>query len=118
MGSSDIQSDRPSARGPPVRNGPWFFTNRGRVHGRRVSRYALILTLLLPPKTTQHSATFHISAPAPRVYIYIYIIKLHLCFLGSLGTSVFDSNVFLVGASGGVYALLAAHLANVMLVST
>lgn len=37
--------------------------------------------------------------------------------LGSLGTSVFDSNVYLVGASGGVYALLAAHLANVMLVS-
>lgn len=34
---------------------------------------------------------------------------------GSLGTSVFDSDVFLVGASGGVYALLAAHLANVML---
>lgn len=39
-----------------------------------------------------------------------------LCILGSLGTSVFDSNVYLVGASGGVYALLAAHLANVMLV--
>lgn len=36
--------------------------------------------------------------------------------LGSLATSVFDSNVYLVGASGGVYALLAAHLANVMLV--
>lgn len=34
---------------------------------------------------------------------------------GSLGTSVFDPEVFLVGASGGVYALLAAHLSNVML---
>ncbi|XP_018318962.1 protein rhomboid-like [Agrilus planipennis] len=34
---------------------------------------------------------------------------------GSLGTSVFDSDVYLVGASGGVYALLAAHLANVLL---
>ncbi|GAB0098281.1 Protein rhomboid [Sergentomyia squamirostris] len=34
---------------------------------------------------------------------------------GSLGTSVFDPEVYLVGASGGVYALLAAHLANVML---
>lgn len=34
---------------------------------------------------------------------------------GSLGTSVFDSDVSLVGASGGVYALLAAHLANVLL---
>ena len=27
-------------------------------------------------------------------------------------------NAFLVGASGGVYALLAAHLANILLVST
>ncbi|PNF40734.1 hypothetical protein B7P43_G00652, partial [Cryptotermes secundus] len=36
-------------------------------------------------------------------------------FLGSLGTSVFDTEVYLVGASGGVYALLAAHLANVLL---
>lgn len=34
---------------------------------------------------------------------------------GSLGTSIFDPEVYLVGASGGVYALLAAHLANVML---
>ena len=36
---------------------------------------------------------------------------------GSLGTSVMDPGVYLVGASGGVYALLAAHLANVLLVS-
>ena len=34
---------------------------------------------------------------------------------GSLGTSVFDTDVYLVGASGGVYALLAAHLANVLI---
>lgn len=34
---------------------------------------------------------------------------------GSLGTSVFDPEVYLVGASGGVYALLAAHLANVVI---
>ncbi|ELU08332.1 hypothetical protein CAPTEDRAFT_138117, partial [Capitella teleta] len=34
---------------------------------------------------------------------------------GSLGTSVFDVDAFLVGASGGVYALLAAHLANILL---
>lgn len=37
-------------------------------------------------------------------------------FAGSLGTSVFDPEVYLVGASGGVYALLAAHVANVLLV--
>lgn len=34
---------------------------------------------------------------------------------GSMGTSIIDPDVYLVGASGGVYALLAAHLANVML---
>ncbi|XP_067645905.1 protein rhomboid [Eurosta solidaginis] len=36
-------------------------------------------------------------------------------FAGSLGTSVVDSEVYLVGASGGVYAILAAHLANIIL---
>lgn len=41
--------------------------------------------------------------------------ELYLMISGSLGTSVFDSDVYLVGASGGVYALLAAHLANVLL---
>ena len=37
---------------------------------------------------------------------------------GSLGTSVYDAGrqVYLVGASGGVYALLTAHIANVLLV--
>ncbi|XP_037074630.1 protein rhomboid-like [Pollicipes pollicipes] len=36
---------------------------------------------------------------------------------GSLGTSVCDTSrqVYLVGASGGVYALLTAHIANVLL---
>ena len=38
-------------------------------------------------------------------------------FLGSLATSMFDSEAFLVGASGAVYALIAAHLANILLVS-
>jgi len=34
---------------------------------------------------------------------------------GSLGTSIFDSSAYLIGSSGGVYSLLAAHLANIML---
>ena len=34
---------------------------------------------------------------------------------GSLASSMLDAHVYLVGASGGVYALLAAHLANVLL---
>jgi hypothetical protein len=34
---------------------------------------------------------------------------------GALLFSVFDRNIFLAGASGGVYALLSAHVANVAL---
>lgn len=34
---------------------------------------------------------------------------------GTLGTSIADPSVFLAGASGGVYALMAAHLANVII---
>ncbi|OWA50005.1 putative Rhomboid-related protein 3 [Hypsibius exemplaris] len=34
---------------------------------------------------------------------------------GALGTSVTDPNVFLAGASGGVYALIAAYLAHVVI---
>ncbi|XP_005101581.2 rhomboid-related protein 3 [Aplysia californica] len=45
----------------------------------------------------------------------IALIYLAGILAGSLGTSVFDMDAFLVGSSGGVYALLAAHLANVLL---
>ncbi|XP_076631524.1 rhomboid-4 isoform X1 [Colletes latitarsis] len=34
---------------------------------------------------------------------------------GSLGTSVSDPNVFLAGASGGVYALITAHVATILM---
>jgi rhomboid-related protein 1/2/3 len=43
------------------------------------------------------------------------VIYLSGVLAGSLGASVFDRNAVLVGASGGVYALLAGHLANVLL---
>ena len=36
-------------------------------------------------------------------------------FSGSLATSVFDQTVFLVGASGGAYALVAAHIATLVI---
>jgi len=36
---------------------------------------------------------------------------------GSLGTSVSDPTVFLAGASGGVYALITAHIASICMVS-
>ena len=36
---------------------------------------------------------------------------------GCLCHSVFDINVFLAGASGGCYAMIGAHLANIVMVS-
>ena len=43
--------------------------------------------------------------------------SLLLFYSGALGTSVFDSDAVLLGASGGVYALVTAHLPSVLLVS-
>jgi rhomboid-related protein 1/2/3 len=37
---------------------------------------------------------------------------------GSLATSISDPKVFLAGASGGVYALITAHMATVIMVIT
>jgi len=45
------------------------------------------------------------------------MISVRCVAAGSLATSVFDSDAVLVGASGGVYALIAAHLPSVFLVS-
>jgi rhomboid-related protein 1/2/3 len=36
---------------------------------------------------------------------------------GSLATSVVEPNTYLAGASGGVYALIFAHMSTVILVS-
>ena len=46
----------------------------------------------------------------------VLIIYLAGVTAGSLGTSVADPTVYLAGASGGVYALLLAHIASLMLV--
>lgn len=35
---------------------------------------------------------------------------------GSMGTSIFSPRVFLAGASGGVYALITAHIATIIMV--
>ncbi|XP_062575864.1 protein rhomboid-like isoform X1 [Saccostrea cucullata] len=45
----------------------------------------------------------------------VMIVYISGVLAGSLGTSVFDTKAYLAGASGGVYSLLAAHLANIML---
>lgn len=35
---------------------------------------------------------------------------------GSMGTSIANPNIFLAGASGGVYALITAHIATIIMV--
>lgn len=76
---------------------------------------------------TLHANCFHLAfnvivqllygLPLEMVHGSARIAAIYLAgvLAGSLGTSVIDSEVYLVGASGGVYALLAAQLANVMI---
>ncbi|MFH4981460.1 hypothetical protein AB6A40_008169 [Gnathostoma spinigerum] len=45
----------------------------------------------------------------------IMLVYLSGVLAGSLVVSIFDPNVYLAGASGGVYALLAAHLAELII---
>ncbi len=47
--------------------------------------------------------------------IRVIIVYLFGVAAGSLATSVFDAYVYLAGASGGVYSLVAAHLATLVL---
>lgn len=47
----------------------------------------------------------------------ILIIYLAGVASGSLFTSIVDPDVYIAGASGGVYSLLAAHIATIVIVS-
>lgn len=73
-----------------------------------------------------HSGYFHITfnvliqlmlgVPLEMVHRWWRILLIYLSgvLLGSLVVSITDPLVYLVGGSGGVYALIAAHLANVI----
>jgi len=47
----------------------------------------------------------------------VVLIYLSGVLAGSLATSVTDPSVYLAGASGGVYALITAHVATIIMVS-
>lgn len=47
----------------------------------------------------------------------VVLIYLSGVLAGSLATSVTDPSVYLAGASGGVYALITAHVATIIIVS-
>lgn len=73
-----------------------------------------------------HSGYFHIvfniliqlalGLPLEMVHRWWRIMLIYLVgvIAGSLATSISDPDVYLAGASGGVYAIIAAHLANVI----
>lgn len=73
-----------------------------------------------------HSGYFHIifnlliqlllGIPLELVHRWWRMLLIYLSgvIAGSLATSISDPNVYLAGASGGVYAIIAAHLANVI----
>ena len=73
-----------------------------------------------------HSGYFHIifnilmqlllGIPLEMVHRWWRILLIYVCGVvaGSLCTSITDPDVYLAGASGGVYAIIAAHLANVV----
>jgi len=46
----------------------------------------------------------------------VMIVYLAGVIAGSLATSVTDPHIYLAGASGGVYALIFAHLASMIIV--
>ncbi|XP_043224699.1 rhomboid-related protein 3-like isoform X2 [Amphibalanus amphitrite] len=67
--------------------------------------------------TTNMLVQLLVGLPLELVHRWWRIAIVYLCgvLAGSLGTSVFDPKVFLAGASGGVYAILAAHLADLIM---
>ena len=58
-----------------------------------------------------------LGIPLELVHGFCRILFIYLAGVlsGSLAASIFDSSVLLAGCGGGVYALLSAHLANVLL---
>ena len=79
-------------------------------HTRNLLEKCVVTTILLVPS---HPAS------KSKAFCYnrwwrIFLIYVSGVAAGSLATSITDPDVYLAGASGGVYALIAAHLANVI----
>ena len=50
--------------------------------------------------------------------VRVMVVYMSGVLAGSLGTSLSDPNTFIAGASGGVYALIAAHLVTIWSLDT
>lgn len=62
---------------------------------------------------------FFLASPLEYEQGHVRTIAIYLGggLAGSLGASIFDKESMLVGASGGIYALLISHIAHIILVS-
>ena len=101
--------------GPPYVEGPLIFHPYKKWEVWRFLTYMLV-----------HSGYFHIifnlliqlllGIPLEMVHRWWRILLVYFSGVvaGSLATSISDPKVYLAGASGGVYAIIAAHLANVI----
>lgn len=60
-----------------------------------------------------------LGVPLEMVHRWWRVLLIYLAGVvaGSLGTSVSDPTVYLAGASGGVYAIMTAHVATIIMVS-
>ena len=85
---------------------------------------ALIFSPPTPPRSTGvcmlslslQGPSIPSSSSISNVLIRFGSSSLFVFRAGSLATSMFDRDSLLVGASSGVYALIAAHLVNILLV--
>ncbi|XP_074599780.1 rhomboid-4 [Brevipalpus obovatus] len=105
-----------SATGPVPLDSLFIYNPYKRYEAWRYFTYALI-----------HAGFFHLffnlivqlmlGIPLEMVHKWwrVGLVYLGGVLMGSLGSSLSDPRSFLAGASGGVYALIAAHLANVVL---
>ncbi|XP_013782747.2 rhomboid-related protein 2-like [Limulus polyphemus] len=89
---------------PYRRNEAWRFITYMLIHAGAVHIFFNIIIQLL------------LGIPLEMVHKWWRVGLLYLAggLAGSLGSSISDPSTFLAGASGGVYALIAAHLANVI----
>ncbi|KAM7312240.1 rhomboid-related protein 2 [Ixodes scapularis] len=105
-----------SATGPVPMDSVFIYNPKRRKEAWRYLTYMLT-----------HAGAYHIffnlliqlllGVPLEMVHKWWRVLLVYIAGVvaGSLGSSVSDPKVFLAGASGGVYALIAAHLATVIL---
>lgn len=111
-----VTLDEFTATGPVPKDSPLIYNPRRRKEAWRYVSYMFI-----------HVGYFHIffnllvqlilGIPLEMVHKWWRVLLIYAggVLAGSLGSSLSDPNVFLAGASGGVYALIAGHLATLIL---